>query len=549
MPVLEVSQLDKAGVITDVNEYLLAPEAFSEGYNVKFGNGSVEAAKGYIEYKMPDIMGGVELLQVKGIADKMYFFSESRLFVMRGTDILSVDYPSVFGNISEEFYINPLSNLPVVINNRTPYGIIDKTGNKTEIFKLDGWGNNMTCKSVVAYKGYLFAFGVTISNQLFEDTVFWSDVAAPDTYPKDWGFNLDGEGNLNLASPIKGSQGGYNQLNSIGGSIIAAHEFGDHLYLFTESEIWRVSFVGGDFIFQFQKVLTGKGCISPEAVLALENGLVVIGSNSIYLFNGQSSQPISDSRINNLLSDKLLSGVRVKLIKDLNEKQLLIFLGKRMNVANQNPTKTWDDDNDWVDTNEWQELDDPKLRMMYPEAIVWDWVSNTFSLRDGNYCMFKDISEYRADSLFDDTNKQWKDPSIAELPWNDIANQTSWHSQIKYGTGVITIRSNQILILHRDYDVISPTGARDGVSWSLKRRFHNNVFGYEERAIVRIHNIKVRGIENNTFRASINGTMGNKKSDTFFFRETAKQFEVTIFGKGQSSLPAYSIQHSLIGMR
>lgn len=50
MPIKEVSQLDKAGLITDISEYLLAPEAFSVAYNVEFSNGEVRASKGYTKY-------------------------------------------------------------------------------------------------------------------------------------------------------------------------------------------------------------------------------------------------------------------------------------------------------------------------------------------------------------------------------------------------------------------------------------------------------------------------------------------------------------------
>ncbi len=517
MAVLEVSQLDKTGVITDVNEYLLAPESFSAAYNVKFGNGSVESAKGYVKYGKDFVNDGEVFKKVKGIADKLYFFMEDKMYIMTATAYNPIDYIAGF-SVTDEFYCNPLSNLPVMVSDGSPFGIKDDGTGKNEIFKLDGWGANMKARNVVSYKGYLVAFGVQLDGNLLEDTVFWSDIAAPDTYPTDWGFEMDGD-NINIIKPVKGSQGGYNQLNAIGGSIVAAHEFGDHLYLFTEKEIFRMSFIGGNAIFKFQKVLTGKGATSPNSVIALENGLAVIGSNDIYLFNGGQAQSISNSRINNYLSEKLLSGIDILMIRDFNEKQLLIFF--------RNSSRASRSDSEG-----------------FTEAIVYDWVSNTFSFRDATYTQFQDITEYRADSLFDEDNRQWPEMTYE---WDKFDN--SWQSELKYGTGVIAIRPKQVLIIHRGTSIVHPDDSIAPIPWNLKRKFYNTHMGYDERGIFRILSIKLRGVLGTNINAVVNGTIGKKRGSDIYFRETGKEAEVSLFGSGQMSLPAYEVEHSLIGRR
>lgn len=518
MPVTEISQLDKAGVITDINQFLLAPEAFSEAYNVDFSNGSVSTAKGYYKHQLGILPENESWKATKGIADKLYLFSDKQLYITNQDSAATMAYPEGF-TVSKEFYINALSNLPVFISNKVPYGTRSKLG-VGEIFKLDGWGNNMTARSVVSYKGYLFAFGVTVDSLLYEDTVFWSDVAAPDTYPTDWGFALDAQGNINLASPIKGSMGGFNQLSAVGGSLVAAATFADSLYLFTESEVFRVTEIGGTQIFRFQKVSTGKGATSPNSVIALENGLAVIGANELYLFNGQSSTTLSEGRIGKYLSSKLLNGVDIKMIRDFNEKQLYIFFKNTVN------TQAGD---------------------LYPytDCVVWDWVSNNYSFRDSNYCQFTDITEFRADSLLGEHNKDWSDMNI---PWSQ--GVMSWQSEVRYGTGVLPIRDKDVFIMNRGYKItpVSDDTEQD-IPWSLSRKFYTNVLGYSEAAIVRVLTVRLRGHEGSNVRISLNGTLARMKLDTGYLRITDKVFDLQLFGSGYMSIPAYAIEHSLIGNR
>lgn len=520
MQELNITGFDQAGVITDINEYLLTPAAFSEAYNVRFSNGSIESAKGYTLYEPSVITSESPWKYSQGIADKMYLLSDDKLRVMTDNNVEEVAYLPAF-DLEKETYINPLSNLPVFVNNGVPYGLKDDGAGKNIMFKLDGWGDNMKCRSVVSYKGYLFAFGVQVDGIRYEDTIFWSDVAAPDTYPKDWGFTLSG-GNVNLGSPVKGSLGGYNQLGSIGGSIVAASVFSDSLFLFTESEIFSVTEIGGTFLFSFKRVLVGKGAVSPSSVIALENGLVVIGSNELYLFNGGSTQTLSNGRIGNYISRKVLTGTQIKMVRDFNEKHLYIFFKQTSRRFSRNVSDVFDD------------------------ALVYDWVSNTFSFRDSSYCQFQDITEFRADSLFDGYNKKWSEYETTK--WDEF--QSAWQSELKYGTGLLACRKDQLLILNNGYSIVEFDKTMSPVPWSFRRTFYTATLGYPEDAIARMHALQFKGSTYTNLRFVINDSISvMKPSKKGFVRVTGKSFKVEVFGTGYMSLPVITIVHSLVGVR
>lgn len=512
MALLDVNQLDKIGLNTDVPEYLVAPEAFTTAYNVSFANGAICNATGYRSYNTSPFQGDTRFEYVAGVADKLYFFNSGKLHLMTGTAIeYNVEYAQGF-DVNQNVRVNALSNLPVIVNSGYPWYIVSPEHIHT-MTKATKWGDNIKCDNVVAYKGYLFAFGLTIDGIRYEDTVMWSDVAAPDSYPKDWGFEVR-DSNFDLAAPIKGSQGGYNQLNAVGGSILAAAEFGDHLYLFTETEIFRVSFIGGNQVFKFQKVLTGKGVVSTDGVITLENGLVVLGSNDLYLFNGQQSQSLANSRIVKYITKQLQQGAKVKMIRDFEQKDLIIL---------------------------WKLRDSDQ----YTEALVWNWVSNSFSLRDGQYTSFHDITEYRGDALFDPQNNRWKDYS--STPFSD-ANFV-WQSPVKLGTGVLAIRNTQVLVYDNIPTIVDTEGHVMDIPWSFSRKLFNNAFGYEERGIYRLHTVKYRGTDTININLSINETLGTRRGDTVYFRQTGKHSLLQFFGNGIFNLPAYTIEHSFIGLR
>ncbi len=512
MALLEVSQLDKVGVISDYNPYLLAAEAFTEANNVIFKDGSIQNVKGYTLYPTPFLDAGETLVKVKGIADQLYFFTEKALYLTTQQSYEKIDYPEGFV-IGEEFYVNPKSALPVITTNGVPYGI-RVTNNKKELFVLDGWGDNMKARCVTAYRGFLFAFGVTIDGNFYQDTIFNSDVSAPDSYPTDWGFELDDKHNINLALPIEGSMGGYNTLSSIGGTLVAAAEFRESIYFFTESEIFRTTEVGGAFIFETKKVLEGSGAVNPDSLTVLENGLLCIGNGDIYLFSGGATQSISNNKVSKFIANKVVQGTDIKMIRDFNEKLVYIFMRSSSRSVNT-----------------------------YTQAMVWNWVNNTFSFLDYAYTQFDDITEYRASSLFDDTNRQCSD---MDMKWN--AANFSWQSENKYGLGILAIRPNQTLIINRGSNIVDPSGKVKPVNWNFKRVLHTNVFGLDERAIVRIHGITLKGGTNNV-QYSINGKQCVLRGDTNYIRETNKTFDIVGFGSGVMNLPAYVIDWSLMGRR
>ncbi|WP_180368084.1 hypothetical protein, partial [Oenococcus oeni] len=110
---------------------------------------------------------------------------------------------------------------------------------------LPKFGKSHTCKGIINYKGFLVSWGNTNKAIHYPDTIFISDISDPESYPGDWGFELDTDDELDYTKPITASKGGFLQLSSIGGAILACKQLGDSLYAFTDNEIFQINYVGG----------------------------------------------------------------------------------------------------------------------------------------------------------------------------------------------------------------------------------------------------------------------------------------------------------------
>ncbi len=133
-------------------------------------------------------------------------------------------------------------------------------------------------KCVVWFKNYLI-FGNTIENAVERPTRFrWGNIGFIETW----------------------SDNDYIDIDALGGQEI--NGFGilyDALYVFLTDSIYKISYVGGDDIFNVSKVISGIGCIAKNSIqnVTLQNsqeGIIFLDKKGrVYIFNGTSAQEIS----------------------------------------------------------------------------------------------------------------------------------------------------------------------------------------------------------------------------------------------------------------
>lgn len=126
-------------------------------------------------------------------------------------------------------------------------------------------------KTLAWYRNYLI-FGNTVENSVERPTRFrWSSVGTIETYDDD----------------------NYNDISTYAGDeIVGFAELYGELYIFLNKSIWRASFVGGDDIFVFRKVIEGFGAVARDSIKVVtypdgKSEIIFLNEEKhIFTFNG-----------------------------------------------------------------------------------------------------------------------------------------------------------------------------------------------------------------------------------------------------------------------
>lgn len=129
---------------------------------------------------------------------------------------------------------------------------------------------------VVVWKGFAIWFDLTENGSRYGGDVMWSDLEDPNSYiESDTSF----AGRATIA---------------VGETILAAAPLGNWLMIYTDKSIIRLSLVGGEDVFNFERIYTGGNALKYK--FSLVNGgdfHLYLGESDIYMFTQFDTRPIN----------------------------------------------------------------------------------------------------------------------------------------------------------------------------------------------------------------------------------------------------------------
>jgi hypothetical protein len=168
-------------------------------------------------------------------------------------------------------------------------------------------------KYVTVVKDFVVAANVVGS----ENVVYWSDI----NDEEDW-------------TPGTGSQSDF-QVIPDGGDItgLAGGEFG---LVFLERAIYRMTYAGSPFFFQFDAITRSLGCISPGSIVNYSGLTYFLADDGFYVCDGQSAKPIGAEKVDRWFFDRVNS---VDLKNGISsavdpEKRIIIWLFPNQSATN-----------------------------------------------------------------------------------------------------------------------------------------------------------------------------------------------------------------------
>ncbi len=349
MGIVQLNQLGSLGLVRDTPFHELPLPAWSDGRNVRFLDGAVESVRGHSALLVPPGIAPRFLRTViptDGSLPILVFLSNAKAHCWDGvteTDITRASGGDYTASDAILWNSCTLSGVPVFNNfNDVPQYWAPQTA-ATKLQPLTAWPSGTRVKVMRAFKNFLVGLHVTKSGTGYRHLVKWSHSADPGAIPSSW--------DETDATKDAGEQ----DLADTPGALVDCLPLGDVNVIYKEDAVWSMSFIGGEFIFQFRKLFdeASFGMMSTNCGVAIGDKHVVLTNENLVVHDG--------SQFVELLSKTWQRELFSRINFDFKHRVFLFNNRPRREV--------------WVCY--------PKLGSSWVnEALVWNWKDKTIGIKE-----------------------------------------------------------------------------------------------------------------------------------------------------------------------
>lgn len=425
MQEIKVTQTGQYGVNKDVSQHELPPNCWTNANNIRFVDGMAQQAGGYSElypgtavipfHVLPLSVGNIRTWIYAGAA-KIYTVinGPTHTNITRQTAGVDVDYNAQRNGWTSGL----LGGIPIMNNGVDPPQQWLLTGKATVLIN---WPANTTAAVVRPYKNSLIALNITKSGTNYPYMVKWSHPADPGTVPVTW-------------DPSDATKdAGESDLSEGFDKIIDGLTLRDSFMIYREASIWRMDYIGGVFVYRFQKVMGSSGALSRNCIAELDGRHFVFTTNDCILHDGQTAVSVLDKQTRRFLFDQ---------IDQDNSNRCFVFVDKLYNeVFACYPT----------------------LGNQYcNKALVWNTIDKTVSFRD-----MPDVNHAASGPVDDSSQSTWaSDPN----PWD--SDTTLWDatsSSLSLSLTVMGSNAQKLYLLDSGtmFDGVAPSAVLERAGLSL----------------------------------------------------------------------------------
>jgi len=285
----KLRNLDKYGVITDVDPFDLPLGAWSMAVNVRFEDGKVTSAPVWRAVAAPLTDTAPRFVYVANKAD-----STTSVYIGYYNGLVSDWTPTSESAVSPTGYTaSPAeaqwsgTTLAGVVymnrEDRVPWAL---KPSDAKFSNVTGWDAGWRAKLIRAYGSAICAFNITKSGIRYPTMVKTSDIVTnPGSLPLTWDATLT----TNNATE--------NLLTEMNGEIVEAQQLGNSLILYSNSETWQMSADGSRNVYSYRKLPFSAGAINTNCAVEVNNRHYVFGADDIWMHDGLSQESIADARV------------------------------------------------------------------------------------------------------------------------------------------------------------------------------------------------------------------------------------------------------------
>lgn len=294
MPLVRVKNVGQVGVVRDTSRHELPLNAWTDARNVRFLDNSVWGSYGYGEvYQVPAVVP--YHLTPCNVGDERYWLyaGTSKIYAVTidpAGNPVHTNLTRQSGGVDADYSAGPnewtstlLGGLPV-LNNPNDYPQVWDLNPANRCQDLPAWPANTYARAMRSYRNFLVAMGITKSGVEYPYLVKWSHPADPGATPTSW----------DETDPTMDA--GETDLAEGQDPIVDGLSLRDSFIIYKESSVWRMSYIGAPFVFQFQKILGTSGAMNRNCIVELDGVHFVFTGSDIILHDGQQAQSLLDGR-------------------------------------------------------------------------------------------------------------------------------------------------------------------------------------------------------------------------------------------------------------
>ena len=341
MPRVTIPAIGSVGINKDVQPQELPVSALTDAQNMRMRDGSAERIAGDTSvFTTPSIVPRHVQMYQTAAARFVIHAGISAVYADDGSTLTDITGTTPTGSDGDRWSGSVLNGV-LVLNNGVDQPMYWGGDTALNLATLTGWTSTWRCKSMRAFKSYLIGLNWTKGTTTYPHMVKWSSAADPGTVPASW----------NEADPS--IDAGEIDLSETPGGVVDGLALGDTFVIYTTDAMYAMSYIGGQYIWQFRRLPGEVGLLARGCVCNIPTGHLLLTLGDVVMHSGTGPQSI------------LTGKMRRWLFSQIDE----TYSDRCFVVSNPALNEAW---------------------VCYPEtgqsvctkALIWNWVDNTFSLRD-----------------------------------------------------------------------------------------------------------------------------------------------------------------------
>lgn len=225
-------------------------------------------------------------LSTKDLSDTVYTFlgTEGKLYRESSTSLVDVSRTATYTTAADftGWEFETFGNTIIAANGSDTLQFYTM-GSSSQFLNMSASASAPVAAHLAVVRDFLF----TARQPTIQNRVQWSRINNPLRFGSSQRFQSDYQDLPGTDQAIKRITGG------------------DFACILTNSSVWRATYVGSPLIFRFDEVARNVGCYASGSVARFQNMTFFLASDGMYVFDGQSCNPIGVEQVDDTILDEI----------------------------------------------------------------------------------------------------------------------------------------------------------------------------------------------------------------------------------------------------